>query len=411
MIKQVLGLIGIAVFAVGCQSQEVNHEQSTSETEAVTQATDNDPETNFLIFFEDKLGYDANELSDKEYQQLLTTFEKVDQLNQDDPSQSLEALQLEATAYQSLREKGYQIPMMSLVDVAESFQKELSTQDYQLLLESAVKDESQMTDEEYATMIEQIDQIIKPFGLSATEILDKTGGEDLQLALYRVEAGQLVKENLDTIANTTPDDAIEEEDQAIWQTVSKLYPAEYLAMITRFEVATDGYDGSLAYVYSLNNKDFTLSVDNCDLYGENGELTEDAKWTLIHELGHIISMNESQMAQKQADESDYQVEEGTFAKESYLAVYYDEFWRNMNQKDEEDESQVTKRYEDNPDSFISEYAATNPVEDFAETFAAFVTKDKPSGTTILDQKIQFFYRYPKLEKIRQELRDNLNKLG
>lgn len=182
-------------------------------------------------------------------------------------------------------------------------------------------------------------------------------------------------------------------------------------MITRFEVATDGYDGSLAYVYSLNNKDFTLSIDNRDLYGENGELTEDAKQTLIHELAHIISMNESQMAQTQADESDYRVEEGTFAKESYLAAYYDEFWRNMNQKDEEDESQVTKRYEDNPDTFISEYAATNPVEDFAETFAAFVTKDKPTGTTILNQKIQFFYRYPKLEKIRQELRDNLNKLG
>jgi len=47
-------------------------------------------------------------------------------------------------------------------------------------------------------------------------------------------------------------------------------------------------------------------------------------------------------------------------------------------------------YVDHEDEFVSDYAATNPGEDIAESFATFVLKPAPSGDTLADQKVAFF---------------------
>ena len=56
---------------------------------------------------------------------------------------------------------------------------------------------------------------------------------------------------------------------------------------------------------------------------------------------------------------------------------------------------------------MTEYAATNPSEDFAESFMVFVLKEKPIKSTITDQKILFFYDFPELVEIRDFIRSNL----
>jgi hypothetical protein len=56
-----------------------------------------------------------------------------------------------------------------------------------------------------------------------------------------------------------------------------------------------------------------------------------------------------------------------------------------------------------PEQFVGEYAATNPEEDIAESWTEFVMRPKPIGTSIADQKVQFFYEYPELVKIRREI--------
>lgn len=60
------------------------------------------------------------------------------------------------------------------------------------------------------------------------------------------------------------------------------------------------------------------------------------------------------------------------------------------------------------DEFITDYAATNPVEDFAETFAFFVVLDKPEDNSIKSKKILFFYDYPEFLKIRDDIRRNID---
>ena len=60
---------------------------------------------------------------------------------------------------------------------------------------------------------------------------------------------------------------------------------------------------------------------------------------------------------------------------------------------------------------MTEYAATNPSEDFAESFMVFVLKEKPAKSTAdfihKDQKILFFYDFPELVEIRDFIRNNL----
>ena len=64
-------------------------------------------------------------------------------------------------------------------------------------------------------------------------------------------------------------------------------------------------------------------------------------------------------------------------------------------------------YQTHKKQFVTNYAATNPDEDFAESFTAFVLKEKPTTSTIADQKIQFFYDFPELVEMRDFMRSNL----
>lgn len=69
---------------------------------------------------------------------------------------------------------------------------------------------------------------------------------------------------------------------------------------------------------------------------------------------------------------------------------------------------ILRRYfEENESRFVSDYATMNPDEDMAETFVSFVRESKPTGNTLRDKKILFFYGYKDFVSLRAELRSNL----
>src|SRR3990167_460238 len=70
-------------------------------------------------------------------------------------------------------------------------------------------------------------------------------------------------------------------------------------------------------------------------------------------------------------------------------------------------SVLRQYYEDNKNRFVSDYATMNSDEDMAETFVSFVRESKPTGNTIRDKKILFFYQYKDFVSLRTELRTNL----
>ena len=118
----------------------------------------------------------------------------------------------------------------------------------------------------------------------------------------------------------------------------------------------------------------------------------------------------------QSETTRYVVPEGVSLEKSYLNKFYHAFWadifkdweKSMQMTDlAEKEEETAKLYDKYSTRFVTEYAATNPGEDIAESFTIFVTKPKPTGTEIKDKKVLFFYGYPEMVELREEIRKQL----
>jgi|TARA_Y100000310_G_scaffold253216_1_gene260037 hypothetical protein len=75
----------------------------------------------------------------------------------------------------------------------------------------------------------------------------------------------------------------------------------------------------------------------------------------------------------------------------------------------EDESyeESDKFYSKYEERFITDYASTNPEEDIAESFTAFILEEKPQSASIAKQKILFFYEFEGLINLRKVIRSRL----
>ncbi len=205
------------------------------------------------------------------------------------------------------------------------------------------------------------------------------------------------------------------EDAVAWNKAISILPNDLLKKyVTKYEVFTDGIEDSLASVENTDadGRKWLFSIDYEDATKPN---SEEFVTTLIHEFFHIISLNSEQVDRKFASCSQYKITEGCTKESSYINQYYKQFWQSPIYQDYqhslktlqiyEEEDAIADFYDKHPDDFVNEYSATNPVEDFAETFAYFVLSDKVANpTTIKDKKLNFFYQYPELVEIRDHIR-------
>jgi hypothetical protein len=154
--------------------------------------------------------------------------------------------------------------------------------------------------------------------------------------------------------------------------------------------------------------------------------------TLVHEYGHLLSLNPSQVEPSVAifndpeDDDVYYAEadacpnyfpgEGCSKADSYINLFVEAFWNDLYDEwldvdNIEDEDKyydaLDQFYYDHEAEFVSDYAVTNPDEDFAETFSAFVMEPTPDGNTVAEEKILFFYRFPELVALRDNIISNL----
>ncbi|MCS4484224.1 hypothetical protein NXS08_01795 [Gleimia sp. 6138-11-ORH1] len=212
------------------------------------------------------------------------------------------------------------------------------------------------------------------------------------------------------------DGSVHGDDKIIWNKINRIIPKQYLQMVSKYKVETDGLDGVLASV-NLNedNKTWTISIDLDDTLDENKEFKGTSTLTVIHEMAHIVALNNSQTIETTGNAELYAVDEGTLRKDAYLSVFYDKFWKNQPVETMQDgavmPNQIDKKkglYNENPDAFITEYAASDPVEDFAESFAYFVILEKPTDNRLQSQKLSFFYDYPEFVQIRNDVRAKID---
>jgi hypothetical protein len=155
-------------------------------------------------------------------------------------------------------------------------------------------------------------------------------------------------------------------------------------------------------------------------------------FTLLHEFAHLLTLNASQVPPSlpifgdPENDGIYQSElaacpqyfpgEGCSTPDSYINLFFERFWLDLYGEwqaiDSEPDEDVyydliDDFYDTYRDQFLTDYAATSPAEDIAESFAFFILSPRPDLTSIADEKILFFHEFPELVELRRRILNQL----
>jgi hypothetical protein len=262
--------------------------------------------------------------------------------------------------------------------------------------------------------------------------VDTGNNLDIQLVTYTVNGDQLTDPSLETVpANLKKYQRDVSTQQKAWKLFITLVPADQRQIIAEYQVITDGPDNVLGIVEQTQNdpNKWILEIDIADVLD-----TKNLVFTLLHELGHLVTLNSSQVPpdlqvfdhpdseriyEREAAACRYYFSgEGCSLPDSYLNTFFDKFWSGLYaewhqidniQNDNKRQDKLDAFYQKYQDQFVDDYAVTDPNEDIAETWAFFLLSPRPQGHSIAEQKILFFYRYPELAQLRGWILQNLCK--
>lgn len=190
----------------------------------------------------------------------------------------------------------------------------------------------------------------------------------------------------------------------LWEQVKAMLPEGSLEAFTRFTVFTDGEEEILAYVVPVDDDgaQWELAVDPKDAVDENSFAE-----TVFHEYCHYLTLNDEQVVYGGTPSQNRYAESELVARAgSYLDAFYQRFWRDY-LDDRLADPESYGFYLRHADDFLTGYAATNPSEDIAESFAYFILYDRAEGDGTQAQKQNFFYDYPKMVEFREQARERL----
>lgn len=164
-----------------------------------------------------------------------------------------------------------------------------------------------------------------------------------------------------------------------WYILSDITPPGQLRDLTVFA----GFEGAgnesstLAYVVPVDDdgSQFQMAV-NLPMSRDDWDETA---LTMAHEFSHVFTAvpNELDRFAAQGDCGTYESVDGCYIEGSVLADWYQRFWPRFGYDpsggQEADEIDGEARCDANP-GFFGSYGASNPEEDFAESFAAYVMR-------------------------------------
>lgn len=200
----------------------------------------------------------------------------------------------------------------------------------------------------------------------------------------------------------------------IWRYFSHLIPAENRAMLVNYLVSMRGNNYNyIAYVTPVDELAKTWEM-NVNIMDASDPI--DLTITLVHEYGHLITLNDSQVDAEELNCKGLLTSHGCTRPASYMDDFYRAYWlkiypewRKIDEEFDPDTRDTLLKafYQKYESHFVSEYAASNPVEDMAESWTAFVLFSGSSHRAIARDKVAFFNQYPELVSLRQKILDNL----
>jgi hypothetical protein len=252
-----------------------------------------------------------------------------------------------------------------------------------------------------------------------------------ELALYAVKDGKFKRTHAPEVPERLQgfqDDAV--LHRKIWDYFVEIVPESVLSMVTSFSIYTDGQGVGTAMQAFYNPPYHYLSIDLFDL-GDTPVMTS----SLIHEAGHLVTINKSQIKHMidwpfntSVDWESFQLGQkecgyiystsNCAIPGSYLDLFYNRFWKERHNYqiylinhafyyDQDMTPIASQLFNEYPDEFLNLYAATNMNEDVAVSFERFVLGPKPEEDRIADQKLLFFYEFPELVVFREQVIQNI----
>ncbi|MFJ4037847.1 NADH:ubiquinone oxidoreductase subunit 4 (chain M) [Microbacterium sp. NPDC090007] len=207
----------------------------------------------------------------------------------------------------------------------------------------------------------------------------------------------------------TPDGALDpapdERAQRVWDEFIRVATPEFVRTnVTGYRVGDDGTSDTLAYVVS-DDDDPTRWV-----FAANLAFADDPRLlltTLVHEYAHLLSLGVDDV-DRDAETCDTEWSgAGCLSADADLQVFADRFWAVYDDapaRDNVDADVAAEFYAAHEADFVSDYAATNASEDFAETFATFVLEPEIVGDSVLADKIASFAALPEYAEARERIR-------
>lgn len=416
--KKLLSIILIiGILFTGCMSEIDTNNQINEGSLSQEDMTDElEPWTIKKYLGEDYCKLTKNQkVSVQEYLNQINTLEQEDyEFNSDEIESLYNKLDL------LLFEYGIYMPLTSVSIIFDKYPKLFNDEDIKQILELeqtiAKLNESDPGSEDLEELDDELIILLDNKGLEGEEIINQVRTQSIDLARFEVVDGNIIiKDNCVKSKDKITDKEMNDY-QLLWKQAKKIVPNRFMDMLKLFVVNTDGVENVLAYVNQENDEltKWRMVLDIKDALDEDGQYIKEYDETIVHEFGHLLTLNATQMQQNIDDELTYVNDEGTTKKDSYLNQFYQNFWVSIFEEHQESVDPMDTEgdsafafYEKYQNQFVSDYAATNPEEDIAETFRVFVFTDKPAGKTIKDQKILFMYEDEFLVDLRNNIRTNL----
>ena len=245
-------------------------------------------------------------------------------------------------------------------------------------------------------------------------------GEDIKnITRYKVDGENIIKDqDFEVTGQALAFQRDTQKHQEIWELTKKIIPLDYRSKMNEFMIYLGGESGVLGYVVErtpdLAKWQMGIAIDYAYERGFNadGELA----YTIIHEFGHIITLEKQQVdsAVLPTNCKTYFTGEGCAKDESHINKIYQNHWADIwsEFQDVNTETDAQNFYNKYRERFVTQYASTNPGEDIAEVFATFVTRaGGVNGTSGAEKKIQLLYDSTEMVKLRDYIRGNIAKSG
>ncbi len=193
----------------------------------------------------------------------------------------------------------------------------------------------------------------------------------------------------------------------VWELFQQIATPDFAAeVVIQYRVGDAPDSDTLAYVYQDDDPDYWILAANLATAEDHDLMVA----TLIHEYAHILTLSTDEFDDAGTCAEDEEMSEGCPAPTSAIADFRDRFWTGYEDApavDNDDEDVAYEFYLAHEDDFVSDYAATNLVEDLAESFMTYVLEDSAEGSGVVAQKLHFFDEYPELAAIRERIRADL----